>query len=252
MYQSKKILSFIGARGGSKGLRNKNIMNLVGKPLIAWTIEASVRSRYIDRTIVSTDSPEIARMAKTSGADVPFLRPAELATDTAAIILAMQHCLQWLEKNEGQSYDYILRLQPTSPLRTVEHVDEAIRHYFQNKKSDKDTLVSVMKAPDKVGWLMEKKNSYVDFHFKLSAGQKMNRQSLPRYYLPTGAIYVGPVAVIKKSKTDFYTGHVLPFEMDGEISMDIDTVEDFAEVAKIMETKITLDKDGKPVYASDY
>ena len=130
MFQSKKILSFIGARGGSKGLKNKNILNLAGKPLIAWTVEASVQSKYIDRTIVSTNSVEIASAAKDAGADVPFMRPDELATDNAPIILAMQHCLDWLEKNEGECYDYILRLQPTSPLRTVEHVDLAIENYF--------------------------------------------------------------------------------------------------------------------------
>ncbi len=241
MFQSKKIISFIGARGGSKGLKNKNILNLAGKPLIAWTVEASVQSRYIDRTIVSTDSPEIAAAAKDAGADVPFMRPDELATDKAPIILAMQHCLDWLEKNEGERYDYILRLQPTSPLRTVEHVDSAIENYFRNKTTDEDTLVSVSHAPEKVGWLMEKTDAcYIDFHFYLTDTQKMNRQSLPTYYLPNGAIYMGPVPVIKSSKTDFYTGRVLPFVMDNALAADIDTAKDFEEVEKIVAGRLSL------------
>jgi CMP-N-acetylneuraminic acid synthetase len=231
MFQEKKILSFIGARAGSKGLKDKNILTFAGKPLIQWAIDSSLRSKYIDRTIVSTDGERIAEIARKAGADVPFLRPAPLATDKALIEDALRHSLTWLKKNERAKYDLIILLQPTSPLRTVKHIDDAIEHYFLNRKSSRDTLVSVVKAPDKTGWLMEQSpKGYIDFCFDVK-GQKQRRQNIPSYYLPNGLIYLAPVGVIGKGS--FYSSRTLPFVMDDGVSVDIDSKEDFNRALRI-------------------
>lgn len=235
MFNSKTILSFIGARAGSKGFKNKNIADLGGKPLIHWTVEASIASHYVDRTIVSTDGKHIAQAAKKAGADVPFLRPAELAEDTSLLDEAMQHCVQWLSKNENSSYDYILLLQPTSPLRTAAHIDQAIEHYFKNKKTDQDLLMSITRAPKKVGWLMEEKESgYIGFCFN-SLKRSSRRQALPDYYLPNGVIYFAPTEVMEHLSKN--TSHILPFLMDDAVSIDIDSKEDLREAAGILNNR---------------
>lgn len=229
MFGTRTILAFIGARAGSKGLENKNILDLAGKPLIAWTVEASLASKYVDRTIVSTDSQRIAQIAKEAGADVPFLRPAELATDESLLDVAMQHCREWLSRNEQKSYDYILLLQPTSPLRTALHIDEAIRYYFENEKSPESILISVVSAPKKLGWLMQKKKSgYIEFCFDNSQ-RKSRRQELADYYLPNGAIYFGPARLM--TRLSVHTSHLVPFIMGQESSIDIDSKKDLEEAA---------------------
>ncbi len=238
MYESLKILSFIGARVGSKGLKNKNILDLAGKPLIAWTIEASRCSKYIDRTIVSTDGKQIAEIAKQAGADVPFLRPTELATDESLLDEAMQHCVQWLANNEHRVYDYILLLQPTSPLRTAEHIDQAVEYYFKNKKTRQDILISVTRAPKKVGWLMQQNQSgYIGFCFDDSQ-RGSRRQDLPEYYFPNGVIYLGLTTVMQHLSKN--VSRLLPFMMESEVSIDIDSKKDLQEAMKILRNRIGI------------
>ena len=170
MFRKKSILAFIPARTGSKGLRHKNTRSFAGKPLVCWTIDAARGSKYIDRTLVSTDGARIARVARAAGADVPFMRPAALATDSASILHAIWHATDWLAQNEGSSYDYVIMLQPTSPLRSAKHIDQAIEHYFNNRKTERDTLVSVTIAPKSVAWLLEKNTAdYIDLCFPLTA-----------------------------------------------------------------------------------
>ncbi len=231
MFNSKRLLAFIGARADSRGFKNKNISMLAGKPLISWTIKASCESEYIDRTVVSTDGETIAQIAENSGADVPFLRPADLANDHSLIEDAVIHCVDWIERNEKDYYDYIVRLQPTSPLRNSNHIDQSLRYYFNNKKTEDDTLVSVMNVPRKLGWLMQENNSgYITFCMDVSQAQ-FNRQELPDYFLPNGAIYIAPVGVAKKK--GFYTSNTLPFIMDDNVSIDIDSDKDLERATEV-------------------
>jgi len=224
MYEKNKILAFIGARAGSKGLKNKNIIDFAGKPLIDWSIQASLQSQFIDRTIVSTDSQKIADIAIKSGADAPFQRPSVLAKDDSLIEDAIRHCIDWLQKEEHQQYDYLILLQPTSPLRTSQHIDEAIEYYFENRKTSEDTLVSVTEVEKKYGWLMQKDESgYIQFSFDFKKDQ-YNRQKLTPLFMPNGLIYIAPVEVYKDSH--FYTENTLPFVMEKDISVDIDSQED--------------------------
>jgi CMP-N-acetylneuraminic acid synthetase len=129
MYNGKKILALIPARSGSEGLPGKNIKPLAGKPLIAWTIEQARGSRYIDRIITSTDSKKIAEIAKKYGSETPFLRPPSLATADSKGMDVILHALEWLRINDKPS-DMIIYLQPTSPLRASEDIDNAIRLLF--------------------------------------------------------------------------------------------------------------------------
>lgn len=128
-----KIVAVIPARGGSKRIPRKNIRNFCGKSLIAWTILGALKSKYLDRVIVSTDDKEIARIAKRYGAEVPFLRPAELAIPTIGIEPTLKHVYEWLLKNENYKADALVLLMPTSPLRQTHHIDEAIE-IFKKKK----------------------------------------------------------------------------------------------------------------------
>ena len=121
-----EIISIIPARGGSKGIPKKNIVLLAGKPLIAYSIGQSLQCRHIKRTIVSTDDPEIAEIAREYGAEVPFIRPKELAKDDTPDLPVFLHALDWLEKQESYLPDLIVHLRPTSPLREVKHIEEAI------------------------------------------------------------------------------------------------------------------------------
>ena len=138
------ILGIIPARGGSKRIKNKNIRLFAGKPLKAWSIESALKSNSIDRVLVSTDSEEIAKIANEYGAEVPFLRPKELAEDTVATEPVVKHAYEWLIKNENYTADAIVLLMPTNPLRTYSHIDEGIRIF---KEKNVDSVVSVNETP---------------------------------------------------------------------------------------------------------
>jgi CMP-N,N'-diacetyllegionaminic acid synthase len=231
MVGGKTILSVVCARAGSKGLKNKNVLNFAGKPLIAWAIGASLKSKHIDRTIVSTDGDAIAKAARKAGADVPFVRPADLATDKASVEDVIRHALAWIEHHEQRRYDYVLLLQPTSPLRTTRHIDEAITHYFAKRKGVSDTLVSVTQAPAKMGWLMTADaKGHISFCFD-HKGQARRRQTMGPLYLPNGLIYLAPIGIVRKGS--FYSPRTLPFVMDAEVSVDIDTKDDFDRALKL-------------------
>ena len=127
MYKGENIFGLISARGGSKGLPRKNIKLLSGKPLIAWTIEQALASKYLDRVLVSTDDKKIAEISKKYGAEVPFMRPKELAEDNAKGIEVVLHAIDWLNENDKQKqYDLIMLLQPTSTLRIIGYINKAI------------------------------------------------------------------------------------------------------------------------------
>ncbi len=139
-----KIAAVIPARGGSKRIPRKNIKSFCGKPLIAWTILGALKSKYLDRVIVSTDDKEIAKIAKKYGAEVPFLRPAELAISTIGIEPTLKHVYQWLLENENYKADALALLMPTAPLRQTRHIDEAIEIF---KKKKVDSVVAVNETP---------------------------------------------------------------------------------------------------------
>ncbi|WP_038070666.1 acylneuraminate cytidylyltransferase family protein [Hydrogenovibrio kuenenii] len=224
-----KVLALIPARQGSKRLPNKNIKMLAGKPLIAWTIEAALASDLVkDRMMdvfVSTDSEEIADIAREHGAKVPFLRPDELASDTASTKDAITHALKTL-KEMGQEYDCLILLQPTSPLRQSFHIDEAFA-LFLDKDAESVTSVSELEHP--IEWTMTLEDDLkLDNFFQENAeALKTRSQDLPTRYRLNGAL------VIHKTKT-FFADQVLPqqkdvyaYVMERKYAVDIDELADF-------------------------
>lgn len=145
MYKNKKILAVITARGGSKGIPRKNIKEMNGKPLIAYTLLVAQQSKYLTRVIVSTDDEEIAQMSREYGGDVPFLRPEEFARDNSTSLSVIQHALRWLKENAGEEYDYGMLLPPTAPLRLSEDVDNVIQKIVD---TGADSVMSMMKLTD--------------------------------------------------------------------------------------------------------
>ena len=146
MFCNKKILALVPARGGSKGIKDKNIILLHGAPLISYTIDSALGSKYIDNTVVTTDSERIASVAKLYGADVPFLRPVELASDSAKTVDAVIHAIETLA-TIGQNYDVLVLLQPTQPLRTSEDIDNAIELFFKNNRQSLASVTPVENHP---------------------------------------------------------------------------------------------------------
>lgn len=218
MINEKKILAIIPARGGSKGIPRKNIRDLVGKPLIAWTIEEAKKSKYIDRLILSSEDEEIINVAKNWGCDVPFIRPIELAEDNTPGVEVVLHALQQL-----LDYDYVVLLQPTSPLRTVEDIDGCI------KKCVESTLYSCVSVTesDKSPYWMFKLDENDKMH-KLLNEQEIatRRQDLPKVYTLNGAVYAAKVNNFIEKKR-FINEDTLAYTMSRENSIDIDNERDF-------------------------
>jgi len=221
MLKNKKILAIIPARGGSRRLPGKNIRKLLGKPLIVWTIEQAKKSKYIDKLIVSTDDKTIAKISKKYGAEVPFLRPKELARDSTKIIDVILNLLSLLKK-ENYIPDIIALLQPTSPLRTVKDIDNAIELFLKNKC---ESVISIYESGHSPYWSFKIEKKYLKpvFGWKYF---KMRRQDLPKSYTPNGAIYITTTKILHKYKS-FYTNKILSYIMPKERSIDIDNEIDF-------------------------
>lgn len=230
MIHNKSILALILARGGSKRLPGKNVKLLCGKPMIAWTIKAAKQSKYIDRVIVSTDSEEIASVSKTLGAEVPFIRPDELASDSATSTDAVLHTLDWLKGHENKSYDYLLLLQPTSPLRTERHIDEAIRQMVETPKLDGVNSFCLWdKKPD---WVYaEDTGGFLGKCLDVRSSFKNTMEFL----VPNGAIYLVRTDVFLEQKTS-YPKRLGAYIMGKNESIDVDTIEDF-ELANLLMQK---------------
>ena len=218
MFNRDKILAIIPARGGSKGIKDKNIYPVCGKPLVAHTIEAAKESRYIDYVLVSTDSEKIADVAKESGAEVPFLRPEELASDTSKTIDAILYTIGQLNKL-GKSYETLILLQPTSPLRTSEDIDAAIElFYAEGKKS----LLSVSEVSENPVLIRRMQGNVVIPI--LSGTSTVRRQDFEKYYRVNGAIYINAISEVDESTS--FNDNEIGFVMDVSHSVDIDTMED--------------------------
>ena len=214
------ILAVIPARGGSKGISHKNIADLGGKPLIAWTIEAALRSRYISRTIVSTDSKTISEVCVSLGVEVPFMRPKNLSKDTTPAIDVDLHALEWAS-NQGDNVHYLLHLQPTSPFRTTEDIDAAIELAF---KKDADAVVSLVESSSHPYWMkiITPDGRVCDF---MDAPKFTRRQDLPIVYTINGAIYMTKPQLLMEHKT-WYFQNTYAYIMPKIHSLDIDTLED--------------------------
>ncbi|MED4552331.1 acylneuraminate cytidylyltransferase family protein [Lysinibacillus capsici] len=212
-----KILAVIPARGGSKGMPRKNIREIGGKPLLAWTIEEAKKSKYIERIILSSEDDEIINIAKEYGCDVPFVRPKELATDDATSVDSILHAI-----NECKGYDYVVLLQPTSPLRTVEDIDGCIELVLKEKT---DFSVTVTVPENSPYWMYTLENGNLKALIQQD-NFATRRQDLPKAYALNGAVYVANVKALCEQKT-FLTETTKAYIMPHSRSFDIDTEIDF-------------------------
>lgn len=218
---SPYYLAVIPARGGSKRVPRKNVLQLAGKPLIAYTIEAALLSDGIGRTVVSTDDPEIASVARDCGGDVPFVRPAGISGDDASSMAVLSHALGWVEEAEGRRVDAAVLLQPTSPFRNSTHIDEALRLY---QKSGADALTSVCYAREHPYYAFKYEAGSITPFFSMKEVSS-GRQSLPPAVFENGAIYIISRALLLGPGDDsrIYRGSIVPYLMDEGSSVDIDT-----------------------------
>jgi len=225
---TKKVLSIIPARGGSKGFPGKNIADLAGKPLITWTIEASLSSKYITKTVVSSDDDEILDISRNYGADT-IKRPDDLASDTASSESVVKHTVDSLASNM-ERFDVLILLQPTSPLRTSVDIDNAMDIMFN---SDATAVISVCEFDNKIlktfkensdGFLEGITNN--DFPF-------MRRQNFPRVFMPNGAIYIINTTVFLENYS-LLTTKTKNYLMSKSKSLDIDTHSDLNYANKVL------------------
>lgn len=216
------IIAIIPARGGSKRLPGKNIKDLAGKPLIAWTIEAAIQSNIFDHVFVSTDSEEIANISREYGAEVPFLRPAELSSDTATTNDVVTHLVNWYETQSGNKISTIAILQPTSPLRTALNIEEAMT--LMVDKSAK-AIVSVCELEHPIQFCNE---LGVDGSMEgfIEPSNMKRTQDLDATYRLNGAIYIFDKSYVGRMN-DLYGEGTYAYIMSSKASIDIDTQDDF-------------------------
>ncbi len=218
MLEGKTFLAIIPARGGSQRLPRKNILDLAGKPLIAWSIEAALKSEYIDKVIVSSDDEEILKISEDFGADI-IKRPQELATDISTSFDAIKHTI-----DETPRYDYIVLLQPTSPLRNKKHIDESIKTLISK---DADAIISVCEMDHSPLWSNTLPENESMNNFIREDVKNKRSQDLDNYYRLNGAIYICKTELLLKEETFFIKKNIYAYKMQRKSSIDIDEKIDF-------------------------
>lgn len=230
LHMVRLIIAIIPARGGSKGIPQKNIKKLGEKPLIAYTIEEALRSKYLAHTYVSTEDPEIATISKKYGATV-IERPSSLAEDSSKTISVILHAIDYLERNNIYPQIIVL-LQPTSPLRNSEDIDTAIKLYLENEC---DSVISVCEPDNSPFWCFTFNGKYLHPLFD-QRYINTQRQDLPMVFIPNGAIYISSPESIRRLES-FYGERTIPYCMPPERSIDIDKPLDFV-VAEVLIKKL--------------
>ena len=217
------MLAIIPARGGSKGLPGKNIKLLGDLPLICHTIKAALDSNLIDRVIVSTENDEIASIAKNCGAEVPFMRSIDLASDTSMVMDSYLQVVDMITKENSKLIESFVALLPTVPLRTSKDIDNAIQ-IFNDKNAN--SVISVVEASTPVYWHRSISKEGILENFLPEFNALKNRQELKKTYLPNGAVYVFRTEVLRSTR-EYYTSKTYPYIMPKERSADIDDNFDF-------------------------
>lgn len=239
-----KVLGIIPARGGSTSIPRKNIIDVAGKPLIYYSIKEAQKSKLLDAFIVSTDDAEIAKVAQSFGADVPFLRPKKFARKYSAEIEYMRHALDWVAKNRGWYPEIVVAIKPTSPLRPAKDIDRVIRLLKKGKFSMARTMIKSRHHPYRT-WKFNKKTSeFIPLlpnlvspkDFKIW-GNDVPRQKLTDAYTQNGAVDATWVKNIKKGASAVFAGPIGGIIVDPETSIDIDEPEDLEILARIIKKR---------------
>jgi CMP-N,N'-diacetyllegionaminic acid synthase len=225
------FLSIIPARGGSKSIPRKNLRVVAGKPLIVWSIEQALAAKLVDRVVVSTDDTEIADIAMRAGAEVPFLRPAELATDTAPTEPVLLHALDWLEKNDAYHPKAVLLLQPTCPVRKVGTLDRALR-LFDDQEAD--SLVGAREIHPFLWRGVQSPKASYDF---MNRPRRQEVVESDRLFEETGSIYITKTELLRCTGNRL-GGKIALFCMDGDESWDVDVEADLRVVDALLAKEI--------------
>lgn len=228
----KKVLAVVPARKGSKGLPGKNTLNLCGKPLILWTLEKAKISKYIDNILVTTDSSDTQEIAINFGVEAPFLRPQNLSSDTASSIDVVKHCLDFYEKEYLQTFDLVILLEPTSPLREDRDIDQMLEILVDNYENF-DSIISVGEVSEHPSILKSITGKYLSPYCP-DLPQNSRRQDNEPAYFPYGVAYIAKVISLKKENT-FYTKRSTFFEISRYQNFEIDDIYDFWNVEKMMQ-----------------
>jgi N-acylneuraminate cytidylyltransferase/CMP-N,N'-diacetyllegionaminic acid synthase len=233
MIDDRSVLAIVPARGGSKGLPGKNKRPLRGKPLVAWPIAAALNARAVDKVLCTTDDPEIRDIALAHGAHAPFLRPAHLASDTASSIDAILHAVDHLAA-AGERYDYVVVLEPTSPLTTADDVGAALAT-LHARRTDADAIVGVSKV----------ESTHPEYDVRLGADGRISpymapnfkslkrRQDIEPLHFLEGSLYISTLAALRAERS-FYHGRTLGFEVPRWKSVEIDELVDFLFVETLL------------------
>ncbi len=228
------VLGLVPARGGSKGLPRKNILPLAGRPLLAHSIDHGIKSKYVNKLVCTTDDEEIAELAREHGAEVPFIRPAALATDDQDDSGFTVHAIEWLRDNANWAADIVILLRPTSPIRDINDIDRALEILHQNP--DAHSIVSIVLA-DKTPYKMFRQSTskFLKPLIEHDQWEQMNsaRQIYPDTFILNGIIHAmwADMAVRDHSTLGY---KVLPYHMGNEPMLDIDSIEDFQNISKLL------------------
>ncbi len=220
-----KILFIVAARGGSKGVPRKNILFIGDKPLIAYKIIAAQKCKFDKRIIVSTDDAEIASVAKEYGAEVPFMRPYELATDSASSLDVVEHAVKWIIENDGSDYDYVCLLEPSSPFLTYIDIENAFQR-IENARAD--TLLGMKEAEVSREFIhpLDENGCLSEFYYSINRMKSVRRQDQQPQYTMNGCIYVSRFDYWNTNKS-FHSINSIPYIMSAEQSIEIDNMTDF-------------------------
>lgn len=226
MIGKSSVLAVIPARGGSKGLPGKNMLEFEGRPLVSWAMLSAVQSQFVDRVVLSTDDARIKETGEALGVDIPYIRPSHLANDTSPVVDTIIDLMTYMETREDRRYDLIVLLQPTSPFRTHEHVDKAL---LAMNSGGHESLISCKRAKHPPNWYV-RRNDDATIELLAERDSTTRQRQYYEYYQFNGAVYISKWENLKSDKS-FYTPPCTLFLMSEEDSIDIDSAYDF-EFAK--------------------
>ena len=231
MIDGKSVLAIIPARGGSKGLPGKNIRPMCGKPLIGWTIDKAKKCRYLDMILVTTDDQKIANIAQNFGAYVPFIRPAEFATDQSSTYDVIRHALSYLNDTECKEFDYVVLLEPTSPLREDDDIGQMLE-LIVARQEEFDSIVSIGEVTEHPS-IMKRLLAEGIEPFCPDLAQTTRRQDNAAAYFPFGVAYIAKTSSLLEENT-FYTRRCMHFLIKRYQNYEIDDIYDFLCTESVM------------------
>ena len=226
MINKQKVLGIVPARSGSKGLKNKNVLNFKGHPLLTWPLRALKENKIVDKVLVSTDSEEYQKLALEYGAEAPFLRPKRISSSSASTFDVLEHAIKFYQK-QNQYFEYIVMLEPTSPLTTSEDISDCLK-LLHRKRKNADALISVGKLIDTHPSFSIKidKNSFMNPYVGFKKFSALRRQELEDLYFLDGSIYISKIETLLK-KRSFHHERTIAKEMPKFKNIEIDSIEDF-------------------------